>query len=129
MATAKAATAKATEELSQSDQHVAFITESNGSCAKVVVGKILGILSESPSSFKIQRAGVTALTGICKDRDMARFVNSQNGQQILLFNVFRDLLEDEVTQSPISKLRHLLSNSRLNAISSAIDELVRHPNL
>jgi hypothetical protein len=64
-----------------------------------------------------------ALSELCQERSTASFINAQNGQELLLFNPFRELLEDEVTQAPIRTLRHLLSNKRLNAIANGLELL------
>jgi hypothetical protein len=64
-----------------------------------------------------------ALSELCQERSTASYINAQNGQELLLFNPFRELLEHEVTQAPIRTLRHLLSNKRLNAIANGLELL------
>ena len=67
---------------------------------------VLKVLKEAPDSFRTQWAGVSGLSELCRERATAAYINAQNGQELLLFNPFRELLEDELTQAPIRTLRH-----------------------
>jgi hypothetical protein len=69
-------------------------------------------LLRRPDPFAVQRAGIDALQAVTShDLAAAQLINSRNGQQVLLFNAFRDVLA-----SPIAALRTTLSGGRLEAI-------------
>eukprot|EP00937_MAST-01D_sp_MAST-1D-sp2_P002531 g2531.t1 len=79
---------------------------------------VVGLLLEMPMCYAVQRAGLGLLLGVAKVPEHANTINAHNGQQALLFNIFRQLLGEEIEQ-----LRELLAATRLGAIAKASEAM------
>jgi ankyrin repeat protein len=86
---------------------------------KVVATRILDALVEFKESVNLQLGGCKLLVDLAKDLSVAGHINSKNGQQIILFGLFREILETEATEAPVTRLRFLLSASRLTVCKEA----------
>ena len=86
---------------------------SPGAAGCLEAKEAVNILLAMPASFRVQRMGLDLLVALAREPEHAHEINAHNGQQAILFNVFRELLSDD-----IEILRGLLAASRLQNIDT-----------